>query len=71
MTEEEARSLMRKQGWTYQERIRHKSHIKYVYAKRWREGTTTERYICRLSRLGDLTEQELLAKLAPKSDQTL
>ncbi len=71
MTEKEARGLMRKRGWTYQERVRHKSHIKYVYAKRWREGTTIERYICRLSRLEDLTEQELLAKLAPKSDQTL
>jgi len=71
MTEEEARNLIRQQGWTYQERVRHKSRIKYVYAKRWQEGTTTERYICRLSRLGELTEQELLAKLAPKPDQTL
>jgi len=67
MTKEEARNLIRQQGWTYQERVRHKSRIKYVYAKRWQEGTTTERYIYRLSKLGELTEQELLAKLAPRT----
>lgn len=66
MREAEARAIMKAQGWTYQERSpRH--HAKYVYAKRKQKGVLLERYICPLLKLGDLTEQELLAKLAPKS----
>lgn len=45
MTEAEVRVIMHARGWFYQERIRHKSRIKYVYAKR-RQGTRMiERYI--------------------------
>jgi hypothetical protein len=67
MTEEEARTIMRSQGWTYQERRRRSLGTKYVYARR-RQGTAiVERYICPLSRLSTLTEEQLKAKLAPQS----
>jgi hypothetical protein len=67
MTEEEARVLMQTQGWRYKERSPRR-HAKYVYAKRWERGKLLERYICPLSRLGELTEQELRAKLTLKLD---
>lgn len=67
MTEEEARVIMHTQGWHYHERIRHKSRIRYVYAQRRQGPKLVDRYICPLARLGALTEQELLMKLAPKS----
>lgn len=63
MTEAEARALIRAQGWLYKER-RPRHRAKYVYAQRRQGPKLIERYICPLSKLGDLTEQELLAKLA-------
>jgi len=67
MTEEEARTIMKSQGWTYQERRRRSLGKKYVYTRR-RQGTTiVERYICPLSQLSILTEEQLKAKLTPKS----
>jgi hypothetical protein len=71
MTEVEAHAIMKAQGWSYQKRIRHKRRIPYVYAKRRQGKNFTERYICPLSKLGELTEQELLIKLAPKSTPKL
>jgi hypothetical protein len=68
MDEAETRATMKAHGWTYQERKRRGRGTKYVYAKRWQGEGTIERYICPLSKLGNLTEQRLLAKLAPKSD---
>jgi len=69
MTEEEARILIQAQGWRYKERSP-RGHAKYVYAKRWEKGKLLERYICPLSRLGELTEQELRAKLVPKPESS-
>ena len=67
MTEKEARTIMKSQGWTYQERRRRSLGKKYVYARR-RQGTAiVERYICPLSRLSTLTEEQLKVKIAPKS----
>ncbi len=66
MTEDEARSIMKAYGWSYKERIRHKNRIPYVYGQRREGNKVVDRYICRLSRLRDLTEPELVAKLAPK-----
>lgn len=66
VTEEEARTIMKSQGWTYQERRRRSLGRKYVYARR-RQGTTiVERYICPLSQLSTLTEEQLKAKIALK-----
>lgn len=65
MTEDEARSIMKAHGWTYKER-RPRRRAKYVYAQRWLGKGPIERYICPLSDLGNLTEPELLAKLAPE-----
>lgn len=70
MTEAEARTILKTHQWSYCERIRHKSHRRYVYARRKEKGIITERYICPLTQLGTLTEQELLAKLAPRSNLT-
>ncbi len=67
VTEQEARAIMKNHGWSYKERTPHKSGIKYLYAKKWHEGTTIERYICPLSRLGELTEAKLVEKLAPEA----
>jgi hypothetical protein len=67
MTEEEARTIMKSQGWTYQERKRRGLGTKYIYARR-RQGTTiVERYICPLSRLNTLAEEQLKVKLTPQS----
>jgi hypothetical protein len=70
MTEAEARTFLKTHGWGYYERIRHKSRRRYVYARRKERGVIAERYICPLTQLGTLTEQELLAKLAPQSNST-
>lgn len=64
MTPEEAYTIMHEQGWFYKERTRYKSRTKYVYAKRRQGKTYIERYICPLSKLRDLTKQELVTKLA-------
>lgn len=55
---------MKAHGWTYKERCP-KGTAKYVYAqrKRKRQRTQIEQYICPLSQLGNLTEQELVVKL--------
>jgi len=62
MTEEEARTIMHAHGWFYKER-RPKRVARYVYAQRRQGLRMIERYICPLSRLGDLTEDELVGKL--------
>jgi hypothetical protein len=64
MMKEEANIIMHTLGWYYQERIR-RHNKKYVYAKRRQGPKMIERYICPLSRLEGLTEQQLRAKLAP------
>lgn len=65
MTEEEVRAIMKTHGWTYKERSP-KGVAKYIYAVRKQRGKLLDHYICPLSKLGDLTEQELLTKLVPK-----
>ena len=67
MTEAEARAIMKAHGWTYRERPRRGLGTKYVYGLRKQNRKLLERYICPLSKLGNLTEQELLTKLTPKS----
>jgi len=67
MTEEEARSIMKKYGWSYKERRRRGQGKKYLYAQRWQ---TPEVYICPLSQLGELTEQKLVAKLTSSLKST-
>ncbi len=67
MTQEEVRTIMKSQGWTYQERRRRSLGTKYIYARR-RQGTViVERYICPLSQLNVLTEEQLKTKLVPQS----
>jgi len=61
---------MKTYGWTYHERPRRRLNTKYVYASRWQLTGTKDRYICPLSRLGELTEKELVAKLAPEERET-
>lgn len=70
MTEAEARAIMKAHGWGYRDRKRRNLGTKYVYAQRRQGLKRIERYICPLSKLGDLTEQELLTKLAPESNST-
>jgi hypothetical protein len=62
MTEEEARAIMKEKGWSYKERSP-KRHAKYVYAMRGQDYRKIERYICPLSRLGNLTKEQLVTKL--------
>ena len=71
MTEAEARAIMKAHGWNYRERPRNRLGTKYLYAERMQMYKRQERYICPLSRLGTLTEQELIAKLAPRSTEKL
>lgn len=70
MTQAEARAVMKAHGWSYIEHTRHKSRIKYVYAQRRQGRKVADRYICPLSKLDTLTEQKLVAKLAPKPMST-
>jgi hypothetical protein len=63
MTEEEARIIMKVNGWNYKERSP-KRHAKYVYARRGQNYRMIERYICPLSKLPELTEKKLVAILA-------
>ena len=67
MTQAEARAIMKTHGWSYIEHTRHKSRIKYIYAQRRQGRKVADHYICPLSKLDTLTEQELVAKLVPKS----
>lgn len=63
MTEAEARAIMQEKGWTYTERPRYGLKTKYVYARRRQGLRMIDRYICPLSKLGELTEADLVAKL--------
>jgi hypothetical protein len=63
MTEGEARAIMKAHGWTFIQRSRRSFGTKYIYAQRWQKEGTAERYICPFSRLSNLTEDELIAKL--------
>src|SRR5882757_4974848 len=66
MTEAEIRETMKTHRWTYLLRSP-KGVAKYVYAvrKKPRSREQDEVYICPLSKIGELTKAELLAKLAP------
>lgn len=61
MTEEEARSIMRGYGWTYMPRKR-RGNV-YIYTERRQGYKKVERYICPLSKLPNLTKQQLIEKL--------
>jgi len=62
VNEEEARIIMKAHGWTYVER-RPKRVAKYVYAQRKHKGKLIDLYVCPYSRLDELTETKLVAKL--------
>jgi hypothetical protein len=70
MTEAEARTIMKAHGWGYRDRKRRNLGTKYIYAQRRQGSKRIERYICPFSKLGDLTELELLRKLAPEAHST-
>jgi hypothetical protein len=67
MTPEEARAIMQDYGWGYTAKPRHKSRRLYVYAQRRQGKEVVDCYICPLSRLGELTKEELIAKLTKDS----
>lgn len=63
MTEEEARRLFKQYGWALRTKPRRKGTL-YIYAERWgKEQKPIERYIAPLSRLKDLTREDIVAKL--------
>ena len=64
VTEVEARTIMKVHGWTYTQRTRRGLGTKYAYAQRRQGLKVIERYICPLSRLKELTAEQLVAKLA-------
>ena len=67
MTEAEVRATMKAYGWFYVERPRYKLRTKYIYARRRQGPKMAEQYICPLSKLGNLTESKLVAKLTQQS----
>jgi hypothetical protein len=69
MTKDEARAIMKTQGWYYKE-FSPRGKAKYISAKRRQGSRVIDRYICPLSRLNKLTEAELVAKLAPAPEPT-
>jgi hypothetical protein len=62
MTEEEAKAILKARGWTWHIRTRRRG-TPYLYAARRTQDKMYERYIGPLSRLPNLSEQELIAKL--------
>ncbi len=62
MTEEEARAILKAYGWGYLVRKR-RGGLPYIYAVRKRGRKVIDRYIGPLSRLEELSEAELIAKL--------
>jgi hypothetical protein len=62
VTKVEASGTMKAYGWFYVER-HPKSEVRYVYARRRQGQKMLDRYICPLSRLGEITEEQLIAKL--------
>jgi len=71
MTEDEIRTLMHSHRWTYQERKRRSLGTKYGYAKRKVRGKVVEVSICPHSQLDQLTQEQLLAKLAMSRAESL
>ena len=69
MMEEEAKAIMRAHKWTYHIRSRRSLGKQYIYAQRRVGNKRLERYICPLSRLGELTEEKLVAKLTQVSGE--
>lgn len=65
MTEEEARAILKAHGWGYL--MRKRKGLPYIYAVRREKHIVKEHYIGPLSRLPDMTEAEMVAKLAKKS----
>ena len=67
MTEEEIHQTMRHYRWTYLLRSP-KGTAQYVYAvhKKPHSREQEEVYICPLSKIGELTEADLIAKLTQK-----
>ncbi len=71
MTIEEARQLFKQFGWTWCTKPRRGRGTLYIYAERWGEQQKPiERYIAPLSRLPELTERELVAKLTTTKPPT-
>lgn len=70
MTEDEARKIMRSHGWTMFTRKRRRGTL-YIYANRRRPKTYKfqERYIAPLSKLPELTEQDIVAKLTTREQE--
>lgn len=64
MTEEEARTILKEYGWTYMPRKR-RGNV-YIYTERRQGYKKVERYICPLSKLSNLTKQQLIEKLGPR-----
>jgi hypothetical protein len=63
MTEAEARRVLKSLGWTWRIRIRNRK-TPYIYAERWgKEQKPEEKYIAPLSKLPELTEADIIAKL--------
>jgi len=59
MMEEELRQLLKRHGWNLF--IRERKKHTYFYAQKWRRG---EVYIGPASKLEEVTEEQVLAKLA-------
>ncbi len=64
MTEDEAKSVLKKHGWTPRFRQVHsKQGTYFLYAYRRRQGKLEERYITTVNKLEELTEADILLKL--------
>lgn len=61
MTAQEAKTVLKAQGWSYLPRIR--NGRSYIYAQRKLNGKKIERYICSLAALANYTIDRILVKL--------
>jgi hypothetical protein len=68
MTEDEAKQVLKRMGWTALIRTRRQRGTRYLYALRKIRGKLIECYIAPLSKLPELTEADIVAKLTRRME---
>jgi hypothetical protein len=63
MTEEDARGVFKRHRWFFSIQERRGRGKRFIYAKKCVDGHVISRYIIAESKLADMTEEKILARL--------
>ena len=63
MNMRDVKRFIKKQGWTASIQVRGSHKKKYIYAKKQVDKKGYSRYICTETKLTDMTEEQITAKL--------